>query len=322
MIASGEFAQLRQRLADAVAAIRADEASANYLARGPGLAASDVTRITFDVETTAAVTADVLTYADQIGAREWMPYDPSYQLAANQALVDETAEIPELVRLDDAMIAAELDTAPSAPVVAMIHRVFVEGELAITAYRLKGQGIATRRPRGIRILVPRDGIFERIDREVLYYEPAFDALEFDGRVFVTAITTLQRALGSSVRAKAMASTTFATATAGLRIEGVDALADAVVSDPTMIAKMAQLARVLEADPGYAALLTTERVLDFLDRNPHVPIATTGVGSDRRLLFEPSPQKRYLIVKALADDYLRSDLSQRSYEVGSKISLEE
>jgi hypothetical protein len=88
----------------------------------------------------------------------------------------------------------------------------------------------------------------------------------------------------------------------------------------MVAKMAQLSRTLEAEPEYAALLTTKRILKFLDDNPQIPIATTGRGDERRLVFETSPQKRYLIVKALADDYLRSELSQRTYEVGSKLRI--
>lgn len=314
--------EIRDALDSAIAAIRADTAASNHLARGASLAESAVRTVTFDAETAKDVTADVLAYAESLLARQWLAYDPSYQLASNQALVDELTEVPELARVHAELDGggAPLDSGGGEAVVAMIHRVWATPAAAITAYRLKGQGIATRRPRGIRLLVPRDGIFERIDSEVLYYEPSFDALVFGEHVFVTAITTLQRSLGSSERARRMATETFARATTALAIEGADALAEAVATDPAMVAKMAQLSRILDSDPEYAALLTTERVLEFLDRNPHIPIATTGTGKARKLLFEPSPQKRYLIVKALADDYLRSELSQRSYEVGSKVRL--
>jgi hypothetical protein len=39
------------------------------------------------------------------------------------------------------------------------------------------------------------------------------------------------------------------------------------------------------------------------------------------VFEPSPQSRYLIPKALADDFLRSELTDRRYEAGSKQRIE-
>ena len=335
---------VRADLTAAIHTIRLDAAASNYLVRGQSLSDSVPRAVTFDQQTTTEVAADVISYAEAILAKQWLAYDPSYQLASNQALVDELSEVPELVRLHSALQAAPLDstapdsTAPdwTAPdstkddstrddpldsrVVATVHRAWKDPTLGLTAYRLKGPGIATRRPRGIRILVPRAGIFERIDTEVVYYEPGFDALVFGDHVFVTSITTLQRSLGSTGRARAMATRTFARATSKLAIEGAEELAAAVATDPAMVAKMAQLSRILDDEPEYAALLTTDRILAFLDRNPHVPIATTGMGSERRLLFEASPQKRYLIVKALADDYLRSELSQRTYEVGSKVQL--
>ncbi|WP_309617868.1 Kiwa anti-phage protein KwaB-like domain-containing protein [Salinibacterium sp.] len=335
---------LRVELTAAIHAIQVDAAASNFLVRGRSLSDSAPRAITFDQQTTMEVAADVLSYAEAILAKQWLAYDPSYQLASNQALVDELGEVPELGRLHSALQAAPLDSTPPAStppvstgpastppvstkddplnshVVATVHRAWKSPTLGLTAYRLKGPGIATRRPRGIRILVPRGGIFERIDTEVVYYEPGFDALVFGDHVFVTSITTLQRSLGSTQRARAMATRTFARATSKLAIEGADELAAAVATDPAMVAKMAQLSRILDNELEYAALLTTDRILAFLDRNPHVPIATTGTGSERRLLFEASPQKRYLIVKALADDYLRSELSQRTYEVGSKVQL--
>lgn len=49
----------------------------------------------------------------------------------------------------------------------------------------------------------------------------------------------------------------------------------------------------------------------------VTLRSARLLQDTRLVFEPSPQTRYLIPKALADDFLRSELTDRHYEVGSK-----
>ncbi len=204
----------------------------------------------------------------------------------------------------------------------MAHRLGVDGGPQVTAYRVKGLGIATRRRRDVHAFRAVGGRFVEVEQDLLTYEPRFDALVVGDKVLVTATTTLTRTLGSTDRIRKLARDTFATATREIEIEGAEALADAVATDPVMASKMAQLARILDADPDYATLLTTGNLIDFLDRNPEVRIATTGSGRQRKLVFEPSPQTRYAIVKLMADDYLRSDLSKRFYEAGSKAQLED
>jgi hypothetical protein len=309
----------RAPLEAALAALEGGASSATLLARGSGLAAAELRSVDFDGGVAGEIAADVLGYARSIAGREWLPYDPSYQLASNQALVDALDQVPELARLHERVLAGRsiLDSGDEHPIVAFVHHLPAPATGSITAYRIKGPGIATRRPRGIKAFLPRAGVYERIEREVLYYEPRFDALVFEGQVFVTAITTVQRAFGSDARARAMATKTFSRATAGIAISGADELAEAISSDPAMVAKMAQLSRLLDADPDYAEALQTPRLLAFLDDNPQIAVAMAGTGVERTLVFEPSPQKRYLIPKILADDFLRSELTKRQYEVGSK-----
>lgn len=315
--------ELRAELQERITAARADPAGNDFLIRGADLSTGEPGEVTFEQDTAAAVRADVLGFAESVLEREWLRYDPSYSLSGAQAFADELSEVPELARIHEAVRSgrAEPDSGDAA-IVAMAHEVFADPERSVVAYRLKGPGIATRRPRGIRVLLLREGVLENVAGEIVTYEPRFDALVVGGSVLVTATTTLTRVLGSTQRLQALARETFTTATERVEIEGAAALEEAVASDPTMSAKMAQLARILAADPDYAKLLTTENLVDFLDRNPAVRIATTGTGGDRRLVFEPAPRTRYAIVKLLADDYLRSDLSQRSYEAGSKAPLEE
>ena len=317
---------VREQLLATIEQVRVDAAAANFLARGDHLASSTLRKVTFDADTTAHVTADVLDFAAALATREWRDYDPSYQLHAGQALVDDLDQVPELARLHELALTGTVPLdAPSdaaEPVVAMVHRAYVDRETGITAYRIKGPGIATRRPKGILALLPRDGVLEAVSSEIVYYEPRFDAIVVGSHVLVTASSTLSRALGSNERARALATRTFVAATTKLTIEGSDALAEAVASDPNMVAKMAQLARILESEPDYAKALTMKNVLEFLDDNPHVAVATVGSGSKRTLVFEKGPQTRWAIVKLLADDFLESRLTKRAYEAGSKARIDE
>lgn len=314
-------ARARAALEAALADVTAEPATRNAVVRGVDIATGTAFVIDFVDELATTVRDDVIGHARRLADGELIPYDPSFQPSPGQALVDALVDVPQLARLQGEIAGTHLEidrgSADVEPQVALAHRVDGPDGRALTAYRVTGPGIATRRPRGIEILLPRHGVWEPLREELIYYQPRFDALVVDDVVFVTAPTVLQRRFGSDERARTMARQTFKTAVRHIDIEGSTDLADAVASDPAMIAKMAQLNRTLEADPGYAEFLTTRRILEFLDDNPQIPIATAGEGQARHLVFETSPQKRYLIPKTLADDFLRSELTNRHYEAGSK-----
>lgn len=289
-----------------------------YVARGDELDGATVTRVEFAADLAADVRADLVAALTRLADRELVPYDPAYEPSSGQALVADLDAIPALQRLhaDVATDDVPVDGATGEPIRAMAHRLH-RADTLVAAYRVKGAGIATRRPRGLRALLPRDGVYERVDDEILYYEPRFDAWVVGPHVLFTARTTLEQRLEAPGKAQEMARATFARATGRVDIDGADELAAACAGDPTMRAKMASLARTLDADPGYADLLTTEHLVDFVDVNPQFGVRVDGTGADRRLVFESGPQARYRILKLLADDFLRSDLSQHRYEAGSK-----
>lgn len=310
--------QARSELAAAVAALGSDPGLDTYLARGDDLESAGVTRIELAADVAAEVTADMVRLLQRLLEAELLGYDPSYQPSSSQALVTALADVPalgrihELVAADDVAVDADDD---EVPIRAMAHRLHAD-DAVVVAYRVKGSGIATRRPRGLRALLPRDGVYERAD-EIVYYEPRVDAWVAGAHVLFSARTTLEQRLHAPERAQEMAKETFSKVTAQVSIDGAEQLAEAVASDPTMIAKMSSIVRKLEEDPDFAANLTTERLVGFVAEHPQYGVLVTGEGDERRLVFEPSPQTRYRIVKLLADDFLRSDLTQRLYEAGSK-----
>ncbi len=90
-----------------------------------------------------------------------------------------------------------------------------------------------------------------------------------------------------------------------------------MNDPTMRAKMAHVARLVNDDPEYARHLTTKKLVAFVEEYPAYDIATSKVDGKKSLKFDSSPQHRHKIPRLLADDYLHSYLTDRSYEAGSK-----
>ncbi|MHA7986301.1 Kiwa anti-phage protein KwaB-like domain-containing protein [Rathayibacter sp. CAU 1779] len=288
----------------------------NFVIRGDALANSQLTRFDLVNGMASDVVDDVRRFADAMTDKQFLDYDPSYQTSTSQVLVEKLSDVPELSAVDAAIRRGDApNDAGGRAVVAMAHAVGI-GANRIVAYRLKGPGIATRRSRGI-TLIPRDGVYRPIEGDVLFYEPRFDVLSCGSFAFFTTVTLIQTKLQAPDKARELARDTLAKVTAKLRIDGFAELEKAVMDDPSMRAKMAYVARLLQSDPDYAKNLTTKKLIAFVETYPDYDIPITTVDGKKALRFEASPQHRHQIPRLLADDYLHSYLTDRNYEAGSK-----
>ncbi|VXB71151.1 Kiwa anti-phage protein KwaB-like domain-containing protein [Pseudoclavibacter sp. 8L] len=288
----------------------------NYVIRGDALADSELTRFDLVDGMASDVVGDVRRFTETLTGRQFLEYDPSYQTNSSQVLVEKLSEIPELAAVDAAIRRGDVpNDAGGRAVVAMAHAVGT-GANRIVVYRLKGPGIATRRSRGI-TLIPRDGIYRPIEGDVLFYEPRFDVLTFGEFAYFTTVTLIQTKLHAPDKARQLARDTLTAVTAKIRIDGFAELEHAVMDDPSMRAKMAYVARLLQSDPDYAKNLTTKKLIAFVESYPDYDIPITTVDGKKALRFDTSPQHRHQIPRLLADDYLHSYLTDRNYEAGSK-----
>jgi hypothetical protein len=64
-------------------------------------------------------------------------------------------------------------------------------------------------------------------------------------------------------------------------------------------------------------MTMPRLTRFVREHRHLGIEVEGSGSSASLVFNPAPATRFKILNLLDDDYLRSVLTERDYEAGSK-----
>lgn len=287
----------------------------NFVMVGEAIEGASVSQFDVTAELAEQVSADVVKAVEALTRRQFIAYDPSYQTNASQVLVEDLASIPALAGVDAAIRGGDLPIYPGGgTVVAMTHAVGL-GPQQVVAYRVKGAGIFTRRAKWI--LLPRDGVYAPIDSEVLYYEPRFDVFTCAGYAYFVTVSLIQTKLQADDKARQLAKTTLATVTAKIRIDGFAELEKAVMDDPTMRAKLAAVARLLESDPDYASHLTTKRLIQFVTDNPDYKIPMGQVEGKPALRFDPSPQHRHQIPKLLADDYLHSQLTKRNYEAGSK-----
>ncbi|WP_350350468.1 Kiwa anti-phage protein KwaB-like domain-containing protein [Microbacterium sp. A8/3-1] len=288
----------------------------NFVLRGDAIVGADLSRFELVDYMATGVANDVRRRLESLSRKQFLDYDPSYQTSTSQVLVEKLSEIPELAVTDAAVRRGDAPyDAGGHAVVAMAHAVGT-GTNRIVAYRMKGPGIVTRRSRGV-TLIPRDGIYRPIGDDVLFYEPNFDVFTCAGFAYFTTATLIQTKLHAPEKARQLARQTLASVTAKIRIDGFPQLEQAVMDDPSMRAKMAYVARLMQTDPDYAKNLTTRKLVAFVEAYPDYDIRISIADGKKALRFDPSPQHRHQIPRLLADDYLHSYLTNRNYEAGSK-----
>lgn len=288
----------------------------NFTVEGETLDGATVARFEVQQDLADEIADDIKRAIKGVASRQLLDYDPSYQTSTSQALVEDLDEVPALAMVDATIRRGDVPTRESdgAQLVAMAH-VLAAGTTKVVAYRLKGPGITALK--ATTPLLPRGGVYEQLTDALLFYEPRFDAFTVDGFTLFTTATLIQRKLLADDKAKELARATLKDVTSNVTIEGYDALEQAVVDDPTLRAKMAQVARLVRSDPSYAAYLTTDKLVEFVEKNQDFDIPISSLNGAKVLRFNPSPQHRHQIPRLLADDYLHSQLTDRNYEAGSK-----
>lgn len=306
--------QYRDALSTALEAL--SPGLANFVIRGESLTDGDLSEFDLTADLADRVATDLRRAAEALLRKQFVDYDPSYQTSPSQVLVEDLAVISGLAAVDAQVRGGDVrEDAGGADLVAMVHAIGVE-HTAIVGYRTGGAGIATRRRQGLP-LIAREGVYGPVSGDVLYYEPRFDVVTCAGLAYFSNATLIQTKLQAPGKARALARETLRHVTAKVRIDGLAELEEAVMDDPTLRAKMAYVARLVEKDAEYAALLTTKRLVEFIEDNPQFDIPLSTLDGATALKFETSPQHRHQIPRLLADDYLFSQLTERSYEAGSK-----
>jgi hypothetical protein len=231
-----------------------------------------------------------------------------------------------LEAIDATVARADVDTFDAgddyAKDIKMVAARFASpGGTAATFYRVADTLLQFKRSR-VFSLVRRGGLYERLEpADVLLMRAEFDVAVIAGHAFFFLKPTFERAFGFLDEVRAASGATFDVVTQGLRITGLDELRAACTSQPQMMAKMASIRRSMDDDPAYAASMTMPNLIAYVETHPATGIKIMGSGAHRSLVFNPAPATRFQIVKLLDDDYLRSVLTERDYEAGSKIRAE-
>jgi hypothetical protein len=258
-----------------------------------------------------------------LGQATLLAYDPVGTIPSSHAMYVRDTEAATLTTTqavvdsgDADVFDADADYASTANMLAV--RFSTADGASATFYRI-GETLLQFSKKRLLGFVLRNGAYHRLEpADVLLMKPSFDVVVVRGYAFFTSKSSFERAFGFLEQLQRTSAETFDRVTEQLKIDGADALRASATSNPQMMAKMASIRRTMDDDPGYAEAMTMRRLVSFVRRHPDVGIEITGSGAAQALVFDPSPAKRFRILNLLNDDYLKSVLTDREYEVTSKV----
>jgi len=247
------------------------------------------------------------------------PYDPGYtpdwnevcyiDLAENLAIAELISQISqvqqaELFRERDEIVDHLRFYAVVVSPNARRHAVFFR------TYSPKKE--LTRRA-GFAALLSR-GHYDKVETKIFLFDSQIDCFSWGGYLFIYNVVAFQRIFNYFEEVRARADETVTAILAQIPISNADAFRVAGTAQMQMMSKLAQIAR-----KPYLNRVTIQDVRRAIDEF-HLDVRIVEENGQEKLLFEPAPNKRWLILKLLDDDFLGSIMTNQKYEVNSKSAL--
>jgi hypothetical protein len=141
-----------------------------------------------------------------------------------------------------------------------------------------------------------------------------------GTVVMQSPATYQSMFGALPELRKSAERTYQASIGKLDIVDGDKLEAACRTDLNMMRKLVSIQAKLDR-PGYADAVTMPALVSFLKAHPKIDVPVQDPdGPHPKLVFSSDAQHRWAILKLLDDDFLRSELTDITYEANSKTQL--
>lgn len=273
------------------------------------------------------VGADIAGLAEKTRTRtidfRHLAYGPATLIPSGHCMTIEQADAGTLADVQAEVDGDDMETfdpgAEYAAKATMLAARFASADgAAVTFYRVRETLLQLTERKSLNLILRR-GHYERLaPGDVLIMSGIFDAVVIAGIAFFFAKQRFEQAFGFTAELARSSGETFDLVTTNLRIKGIEQLRQACTTQPAMMAKMASIRRSIDAEPAYAAAMTMPRLTAFVRERPNLGIEIEGTGADEQLVYNPARETRWKLLNLLDDDFLRSHLTERDYEAGSKI----
>jgi hypothetical protein len=247
------------------------------------------------------------------------PYEPGYtpdwnelcyiDLAEHEAIAELVHEISqvqqaELFREADEIVDHLRFYAVVVSPNAQRHAVFFR------TYSPKKE--LTRRG-GFAALLSR-GHYNRVDTKIFLFDRQIDCFSWNGYLFIYKVPAFQRIFDYVEEVRARADETVTLILDHIPISNADEFRAAGTGQMQMMSKLAQIAR-----KPYLNRVTMQNIRRTIHEF-ELDVQIVVEDGQEKLLFEANPNKRWLILKLLDDDFLGSIMTDQKYSVNSKSAL--
>lgn len=165
-------------------------------------------------------------------------------------------------------------------------------------------------------LIDRD-YFEELETEVYLFDRQIDFFTFGNHLFINRAYDFRLVFKRFEQLQQQVEENVQDITNQVPIENSDDFLEACKKQPQMVSKVAHV-----ASRPYLTEITFDDLRRTIDAfNLEVKITQDDQGNDQ-LVFESDFENRWTILKMLDDDYLGSVLTDRQYEVNSKVEHED
>jgi Domain of unknown function (DUF4868) len=158
------------------------------------------------------------------------------------------------------------------------------------------------------------GQFDRVRQPIFLFDQIIDCYYWDDYLFIRNTTQFQRIFGYFQRLRERADAIVDAILERVPVDNADEFRRACVGQQQMMSKLAQI-----SEKEYFDEITLDDLSQTID-DFGLEIEIVGAGADRKLVFERTPDRRWLILKLLDDDYLGSTMTDAKYEVNSKSQI--
>src|SRR5437867_7458707 len=163
-------------------------------------------------------------------------------------------------------------------------------------------------------IVQRGDYYNRVKEKIFMFDEESDCLVWRDHVFIKNVTQFERIFRYFEALQSTAKQTIASISVRLPISNLNNFKKACMGNALMLSKLSQIAK-----KPYLATVTMRDIKQTI-KDFKLPIEIITEDGKEQLLFDPSPSKRWLILKLLGDDYLGSTMTKLKYASNSKIQM--
>jgi Kiwa protein KwaB-like len=161
-------------------------------------------------------------------------------------------------------------------------------------------------------LVLRGGTFRTLTERVFLFDENVDCVVYGGVIFVLRSRDYRRIFEQLDALRLEARTAAEEVEQRVPVVNADDFVAACSTD----SRLAEKVLAVRKRPYYDQLSVA--LLEPVIRDFGLHVETVDDGGTRKLVFDARPERRFLILKLLDDDYLMSTMTERRYEVNSKL----